>query len=160
MYADDTQIYYHCKWSQVANVIPKINQDLDQIVNFSTNNCLKLNADKSYFIIIGSKPNMKKLKDTILPPVLLDNDIIECKSCVKNVGVMFDENLSWNSHVNKMISTAYFKLKHSFRFKNFLTQQSKITVCEGYVLSHFNYCLSLSLVLLTAEVLLYRLYRP
>ena len=22
MYANDTQIYYHCKWSQVANVIP------------------------------------------------------------------------------------------------------------------------------------------
>ena len=49
MYADDTQIYYHCKWSEVANVIPKINQDLNRVLNFSTNNCLKLNAEKSFF---------------------------------------------------------------------------------------------------------------
>ena len=140
MYADDTQIYYHCKWSEVATVIPKINQDLDRVLNFSTNNCLRLNAGKSYFIIIGSKPNLTKLKDINLPPVVLDNKNIERKLHVKNLGVIFDETMSFTNHVNKMISTAHFKLKQSYRFKNFLTQESKTSICEGYILSHFNYC--------------------
>ena len=140
MYADDTQLYYHCKWSEVANVIPKINQDLSRILNFSSNNCLRLNAGKSYYIIIGSQPNISKIKDIVLPQVVLDNKNIERKSHVKNLGVIFDETLSWTNHVNKMVSTAFYKLKQSYRFKNFLSQEAKISICEGYVLSHFNYC--------------------
>ena len=140
MYADDTQIYYHCRWSQVTTVIPKINQDLDRVLNFSSNNCLKLNATKSYFIIIGSKPNLNKLKDIDLPPIVLDKKHIERKFNVKNLGVIFDETFSWTNHVNKMVSSAYFKMKQSYRFKNFLTQDAKIALCEGYILSHFNYC--------------------
>ena len=77
MYADDTQIYYHCKWNQVSNVISKINQDLERVLNFSSTNCLKLNAGKSFFIIIGSAHIIKKLKDIELPPVILDNKPIE-----------------------------------------------------------------------------------
>ena len=140
MYADDTQIYYHCKWNQVSNVISKINQDLERVLNFSSTNCLKLNAGKSFFIIIGSAHSIKKLKDIELPPVILDNKPIERKTTVKNLGVLMDETFSWTPQVNKMISTAYFKLKYSYRFKNFLSQKSKITISEGYVLSHFNYC--------------------
>ena len=140
MYADDTQIYYHCKWSEVNTVIPKINQDLDRVLNFSTNNCLKLNASKSYFIIIGSKYNLNKIKGMDLPPVILDRNCIERKFNVKNLGVIFDETFSWVNHVNKLVSTAYFKLKQSYRFKNFLSQDAKISLCEGYILSHFNYC--------------------
>lgn len=140
MYADDTQLYYHCKWSEISSVIDKINEDLQRIFNFSTRNCLKLNASKSYFIVIGSKPNLHKLKDLPLPPLTLNNKVIERKLTVKNLGVYFDENLTWNFHVNKMISTSYFKLRQAYRFKNFLSEKSKITICESYVLSTFNYC--------------------
>ena len=38
------------------------------------------------------------------------------------------------------MSTAYFKLKQVSRFKNFLSHESKIAVCESYVLCHLNYC--------------------
>ena len=75
-----------------------------------------------------------------LPPILLDNKPIERKVKVKDLGVLLDETFSWTPHVNKLISTAYYKLKFSYRFKNFLTQESKTTLCEGYVLAHFNYC--------------------
>lgn len=140
MYADDTQMYYHCKWTEVAEVITKINEDLQRIFSFSTKNCLKLNTDKSYFIIIGSQHNLHKIKDQPLPPITLNKKVIERKLTVKNLGVYFDENLSWNTHVNKMISTSYFKLKQAYRFKNFLSEKSKITISESYVLSTFNYC--------------------
>jgi hypothetical protein len=71
--------------------------------------------------------------------VILDNKPVERKTTVKNIGVLMDETLTWTRQVNKMISTAYYKLKYSYRFKNFLSQKSKITISEGYILSHFNY---------------------
>ena len=140
MYADDTQLYYHCNYSDIKSIILKINQDLEQIQKFSTNNCLKLNTDKSYFIIIGSRPNLSKLNKLVLPPITINNEVIERKNFVKNLGVIFDETFSWTNHVNKMISKAYFKLKQAYRFKKFLSQDSKIIICESYILSHFNYC--------------------
>ena len=140
MYADDTQLYYHCSVNQIVSVISKINTDLENVQLFSDNNCLKLNTGKSNFIIIGSRVNLNKLKDKNLPPIVLNNDIIERKHHVKNLGVIFDECFTWTKQVNKVISSAFFKLKQVSRFKIFLSHDSKVNVCESYVLCHFNYC--------------------
>ena len=61
LYADDTQIYYRCKVDDVSETIKQINSDLNKISDFSIKNCLKLNHDKSNYIIIGSRPNLLKL---------------------------------------------------------------------------------------------------
>ena len=140
MYADDTQTYYHCKVANINSTITLINQDLARIQEFSENNCLNLNTSKSNYIIIGSAHNLKKHNSMDIDPISINNKIIERKSCVKNLGVIFDETLSWNTNVNKLIAKAYFKLKQVSRFKNFLSKKSKITICETYVLSHFNHC--------------------
>ena len=69
MYADDTQLYYSCKCENVNTTIADINLDLSHISDYSKTNCLKLNAEKSKFIIIGSRQNLKKLKDHNSPSV-------------------------------------------------------------------------------------------
>ena len=51
MYADDTQLYYSCKCENVDDTIKDINSDLNRISKYSKTNCLKLNTDKSKFII-------------------------------------------------------------------------------------------------------------
>ena len=140
MYADDTQLYYHCKVSQIVQVIAKINTDLQNVNLFSSDNCLKLNSGKSNFIIIGSRVNLNKLKSINLPPLTLNNEVIERKYSVKNLGVIFDECFTWNKHVNKIVSSAFFKLRQVSRYKKFLSHESKVNVCETYVLCHFNYC--------------------
>ena len=66
LYADDTQLYYKCKVEQANATIAHINSDLQNIFDYSKRNCLKLNASKSKFIVIGSRPNLKKLKNTVL----------------------------------------------------------------------------------------------
>ena len=100
LYADDTQLYYNCKVDDANNTIDKINSDLNNISIFSKRNCLKLNAGKSKYIIIGSRPNLKKLKETNLKNITLDNEVIEREYELRNLGVVFDETLSWARHVN------------------------------------------------------------
>ena len=139
MYADDTQLYYTCKVEDANDTIDKINRDLSNISKFSKRNCLKLNAGKSKYIIIGSRPNLKKLKSTNLDEIKIDNEIIEREHEVKNLGVMFDETLSWVRHVNLSVARSYGKLKNVWRFNKFLSRKSKSIICETYVLSQFNY---------------------
>ena len=94
---------------------------------------------KSKFIIIGSRQNLKKLKDIQLDPIKIDSNIIEREYEAKNLGVTFDEELTWTRHVNLSVAKAYGKLKHAYRFKNFLNESSKQRLTEAYILSQFNY---------------------
>ena len=118
----------------VNETIRDINSDLVRVASYSKSTCLKLNAEKSKFIVIGSRQNLKKLKDTTLDPIKIGNNIIE-----RNLGVTFDEELSWIKHVNLSVAKAYGKLRHAYRFKNFLNEEAKFNLTETYVLSQLNY---------------------
>ena len=74
-----------------------------------------------------------------LPNIHIDNGIIKRERKVRNLGILFDENLSWKDEINKCISLAYSKLKQAVRFKRFLTINSKKTLVQSYILSQFNY---------------------
>tara|TARA_B110000196_G_scaffold315326_1_gene324761 strand:- start:511 stop:1359 length:849 start_codon:yes stop_codon:yes gene_type:complete len=126
MYADDTQLYYHCKVNQINSVIAKINSDLQKIQLFSDNNCLKLNTGKSNFIIIGGRANLNKLKNVNVSPIVLNNEIIERKHHVKNLGVIFDESFTWTNHVNKIVKTAFLNLGRFIDSKNFCHMNLKL----------------------------------
>ena len=139
MYGDDTQLYYSCKCENVNNTIKDINSDLDRISKYSKTNCLKLNAEKSKFIIFGSRQNLKKLKNIPLDPISIDNNIIDREYEAKNLGITCDEELTWTRHVNLSIAKGYGKLKQASRFKNFLSESSKYNLIETYILSQFNY---------------------
>ena len=140
MYADDTQIYCSGSPNNIDDLARKINSDLDNIANYSKNNFLKLNASKSTYIIIGSRTNLKKVANINIPLITMNGKIIDRKSYVRNLGVIFDEALSWEKHVNHIVANAYGRLKQVYRHKNFLCAKSKIKICESYILSHFNYC--------------------
>ena len=140
LYADDTQIYITCKIEDLPRIIEQINADLERIALFSLSNCLNINEGKSKYIIIGSKNNIAKLKETALPPITMNNKIIERVTEIRNLGVTFDETMSWDKHISNIVSIAYGKLRLAYRHIQFLTPDSRQAVVESYVLSQFNYC--------------------
>ena len=79
------------------------------------------------------------MKDIQLNDITIENKAIEREYEVKNLGIIFDEALNWTRHVNLCTATAYGKLKHVYRFKNFLSEKTKLKIIETYVLSQFNY---------------------
>ena len=139
-YADDTQIYISGKLNMIEEMVQSMNDDLKNIADFSSRNCLKLNSKKSMFIIIGSPSNTRRLERTNIPEIKIEGKAIERKKHVTNLGVILDENLSFEKHVNEIIRKALFKLKMAFRFIKFLSKDSRIRVVEAYVLSQLNYC--------------------
>ena len=139
LYADDTQLYISGKVNEAVNLIQKMNRDLAKISEFSVNNFLRLNEGKSKYIIIGSRPNIKKINDMNLPDISINNKPIEREIVVKNLGILFDQFMSWDAEVSKCISNGYLKLKQAYRFKNFLSTKSKKLIVQTYLLSQFNF---------------------
>lgn len=58
---------------------------------------------------------------------------------MKNLGIAFDEELTWTRQLNLAIAKAYGNLKNALRFKYFLSEPSEQKLIETYVLSPFNY---------------------
>ena len=139
LYADDTQLYITGKVQDISNLIKNLNEDLNKIAAFSENNCLRLNEGKSVFIILGSYQNIAKINDLVIPDIVINGKVIEREKTVRNLGITFDETMSWDSEINKCISKGYGKLKQAYRFKNFLSTKSKKVIVQSYLLSQFNY---------------------
>ena len=138
MYADDTQIYYKLHINQIYDTIKRINEDISRVTKYSENNCLRINAKKSYCIYIGSKHTLKQINN--VNGIHINNQPIKRVNKVKNLGVYFDEHFTWEHHIKEVIKGAFFKLKQFYRLKNFLTKETKHKLVEVYVLSKLNYC--------------------
>ena len=142
LYADDTQLYLKTKVDFAVETILLINEDLERIAKFSKMSFLKINNDKSKFIVIGSKNNLNKLpriKNIALAEIIMNGQSIERVYEARNLGITFDQYLNWNSHINGLISSAYYRLKLAYRYSKFLSEDSKYMVVESYILALFNY---------------------
>ena len=74
MYADDTQVYIELSQSDTHKSISSLSDCLTNISIWMTSSKLKLNSDKTEFIIIGRKQQRHKLSN-YFPVKLLDDDI-------------------------------------------------------------------------------------
>ncbi len=140
LYADDTQLYNSCTLESLPQTITNLNNDLSSVAEWSSRNALKLNSSKCEYIIIGSPSLLKKVDNMVLPSVSINNVPLPRVNKCKNLGVIFDPSFSWTFHINSLISKAYFKLKCLYRFKNLLSTNVKLKLCDSLILSLFNYC--------------------
>ena len=64
---------------------------------------LKLNPEKTEFIIFGSHAQLKKLNPHL--PVGIFGKLLHPSAVAKNLGVWFDANFSFADHVRKIYKT-------------------------------------------------------
>ena len=139
-YADDTDLLFETSVDDVNETIAKANNVLKKVTTYCSDNFLMLNAGKTKFMFIGSRPALKKLDSIDLNNLKIENEILERVKIAKNLGMNFDELLSWKKHINLNISSAVGSFIGLSRFKRFLNTQSKVLLCDSIILSRFNYC--------------------
>ena len=97
----------------------KLQACLKDIKTWMTQNCLLLNTDKTEVVIFGPKRFSEKLPSYI---VTLDGISLASSSTVRNLGVIFDQNLSFDSHIKQVSRTAFFHLRNIVKIRNILSQ--------------------------------------
>ncbi|XP_075934503.1 uncharacterized protein LOC142934035 isoform X2 [Anarhichas minor] len=102
-------------------------------------NFLKLNCDKSDMIIIGPKSLTKTDHNFCLT---IDNSTLSPSPHIRNLGVMFDSNLSFEHHVKQITRTAFFHLKNIARLCPSLSSAAE-TLTHAFITSRIDYCNSI-----------------
>ena len=98
MYADDTHITY--AGVDVNSIQLNLNHDLDNLNNWLISNKLTLNTAKTEFMLIGSRQKLSTLSNPL--ELSIDDVPIEQISSVKSLGIFIDENLRWQTHIDKL----------------------------------------------------------
>ena len=99
LYADGTQIYISLATSDTNRSLNQLSDCLQDIFLWMIDSKLKLNADKTEFLIIGTPKKCVKL-DGFFPTCILNQTITPAASA-KNLGVTLVKNFNFRQHISQ-----------------------------------------------------------
>uniref|UniRef100_A0A3B3HFP9 Reverse transcriptase domain-containing protein n=1 Tax=Oryzias latipes TaxID=8090 RepID=A0A3B3HFP9_ORYLA len=140
-YADDIQLYISTK-SISSTTYFTLTRCLTDIKTWLEHNFLKLNCDKTDMIIIGPKTITKSIQNFQLN---FNNTTLSSSPVSRNLGFLFDTNLSLEQHVNQITRSACFHLKNIARLRSSLSFAAAETLIHAFITSRLDYCNSILL---------------
>ncbi len=95
-------------------------------------NYLKLNADKTELLLIGNPKRVAKVRDFELS---IGDSIVRPSASARNLGVIFDDTLSFKQSCLKSASAAAFHIRSLSRIRDHLSRDLTSRLCMSLVLS-------------------------
>lgn len=144
-YADDQLVYKDFKAGVIReenDVVTELQQCLQEVNEWMTKNRLRMNPDKTEFIIFGSSQQLKKCKTQELT---VCNKQVKKTSHIKFVGAYLDEELNMKKHIAEITRKCNNTLHNIRRIRKFLTTEAMTQLVMSLVVSRLDYANSLFL---------------
>ena len=136
--ADDTKIYVSLTTPDTCRSLIQLRDCLQDGSLWMKNSKLKLNADNTEFLIIGTSTQRAKL-DGFFQTHILSQSITPAAS-VLNLGLTFDENVNFKQHISKTCSCCFYHIRDLRRIRRFLSLSIAKTIATALVSSILDYC--------------------
>ena len=140
LFADDTQLGISVdpsKHEELINSINILENCIESISSWMASNQLKLNEDKTEFIVFASKHNMKKIENA---SINVGVSSIESVPIARNLGLHMDTNLSFHEHITIVCKSAMLNIRNIYRIRSCLTEEATKTIVQSLVISRLDYC--------------------
>ncbi len=137
-YADDTQFLHSSNIYEVDNLIHMSEDTLKKARSYFTENGLMMNEGKTQCIFIGSRQLIAKLPSNLT--IRVNDNIIEPTTHVKNLGVHFDNYMTFDKHITEISRKTVGTLMYINRIKDNFDKSTRVIVVQSLVLSILNYC--------------------
>ena len=140
IFADDTQLYLTCNNSNSVSIIENC---VSEIKKWMISNFLALNDTKTEVICFSSK--FIRNHEPSITDIKIGDATIDTSSVVRNLGVLFDENVTMSQHVKNVCKTASYALWRISRCRHLLDKDRTIKLIHAFVTCRIDYCNSLLL---------------
>ena len=107
---------------------------IEHINDWMTQNFLQLNQQKTEIIVFGAKKDRSKVITE------LQSASYKVTHKVRNLGVVMDSDLNFNSHITTVIRSAYYHLKNISRIKKLMSKQDLEKLVHAFIFSRLDYC--------------------
>ncbi len=135
-YADDTQIYIHTKPGDTT-AIGFLEHSIAEIKKWMSQNFLCLNSDKTEVMLIGTPHQISKSGALALT---VEGTVLDFQNKNKNLGVIFDINLTFDPHVQNTVKNIFFHLRNIARLRPMLSLPVAEKLINTFVFSRIDYC--------------------
>ena len=139
LYADDTQLI-----KKTSLALPDQQEASDNLASgimkiqrWMTSNKLKLNPDKTEFLVIASARNSTKVA---VDGISLGDAHVKRVPCARNLGVQMDASISMENHIVSICKVCYYYLKWIKRIRHVLTPYAAKAIVQALVISRLDYC--------------------
>lgn len=136
-YADDTQLYFHDKAETCETRLPHFSKCINEIDKWMTSNRLKMNADKTDFIWLGTRQQLAKVQGRTVDLGAVQLPVSTEVTCL---GVVFDSELTFSAHVKSLVSRCFYHLRQLRTVRRSLTTDSIKTLVHALIASRLDYC--------------------
>ena len=136
-YADDLQVYQHVSPAQSSELLEQMANCVSRVEAWMVSNRLRLNPAKTEVIWLGSS---RRLAQCPADPLILPGASIQPVSCVRDLGVVVDQDLSLASHVSHVTSVCFFHLRQLRLVRRSLTIDTAHALVRALIHSRLDYC--------------------
>ena len=133
LFADDST--FSAPGKDVVQIETQVNLTLSAVKSWMSHNCLEVNRLKTKCMLIHSSRRSP-------PPlnIVFDGSPIEQVKSFKLLGVIVDDNLKWNYHIDYILKHIDSNLRLLRRISKYLPRKALITFYFSKIASYFNYC--------------------
>ena len=135
---DNTQLYIHLSHNNASAALAKLNACLHYVQRWMSLSKLKLNPEKTEFIVFGSKVHHQKITSNF--PVSILGSLLHPVDSVRNLGVWFDAEFSFSEHVKRTCKACFLQMCDLRRIRQCLTPEVAVLAACALVSSHLDYC--------------------
>ena len=130
-YADDTTVYA-CD-NNLDNVIARLENDSNTIIQWFADNVMKLNTEKCYLLILGRNSNQQIT-------VNIGDCVIENTEEEMLLGVVIDRRLNFETHISKLCKKAGKELFALTHISEYMDSNKLRILMRAFIISQFQYC--------------------
>ena len=133
MYADDTQLYVPFEVGKYEQVKKRLEGCIAEMRRWMAENHLKLNDQKTEYIILGRKYEVKKIQGE--KAIIIGESKIEPSECVKNIGAVLDSGLEMKPQVNNIAKASYLHMRNIGHIRPNLSEHTAATLVHAFISS-------------------------
>ena len=120
-----------------SSAFTSIETCIKDIFTWMLGNKLSVNPDKTEYLLFNSK--------NINVPVSINLNLntISPSECAKNLGVIFQSDMSMDKHISSVVKTCFHQLREFRHIRSFIPKSAAIIFANAFIHSRIDYCNSL-----------------
>lgn len=142
-YADDGQLFKAANPRSQDNLndsLSYLEHALKLVSRWMYLNKLKLNEQKTEFLVIGSKQSLSKVP---INNIRVGTESVKKTKTARNLGVMIDDTMSFLAQINSVVKSCRFHLRGMWKIRRYLSEDTAKTLAHSMIMSRIDYCNSL-----------------
>ncbi|KAI8120490.1 hypothetical protein CVS40_8304 [Lucilia cuprina] len=110
----------------------KLRNELNNIYLWDTSNGLSINPNKSKCLVIGKPVHTSYASSNV--NIIINNQPIEIVNSAKNLGIIFNSNLSWSDHINYICGRTFSMIRSLWHSQHCTPLNIRILFAKTYLI--------------------------